>query len=143
MARERLSLGPAWVQAVKPVVNRARTGAWRPGGSPLAPGLRILFYHRVSDDPDPLAVTPRRFAAQMRLLAADGYRVVDGVTGAHALTAPQPLGRLVALSFDDGYRDIAAHALPELERHGFRASVFIATAVTDGSATFSWYAQQP
>src|SRR4051812_24024842 len=121
MARERLSLGPAWVQAVKPLVTRGRTGAWRRRGSPVAPGLRILFYHRVSDDPDPLAVTPRQFAAQMRLLAAQGYRVADVVTAADALAAGEPLDGLVALSFDDGYRDIATHALPELERHGFRA----------------------
>jgi peptidoglycan/xylan/chitin deacetylase (PgdA/CDA1 family) len=38
---------------------------------------------------------------------------------------------------------VAEHALPELERHGFRASVFVATAVADGRATFSWYERQP
>ena len=30
-----------------------------------------------------------------------------------------------------------------LERHGFRATVFVATGVIDGTATFSWYARQP
>ena len=50
---------------------------------------------------------------------------------------------MVGLSFDDAYRDIAEHALPVLERHGFRASVYVATGVTDGRERFSWYEEQP
>ena len=30
-----------------------------------------------------------------------------------------------------------------LARHGFRATVFVATAITDGRASFVWYARQP
>ena len=50
---------------------------------------------------------------------------------------------MVALSFDDGYRDVAEHALPVLERQGFRATVFVATGVVDGTAKFTWYERQP
>jgi peptidoglycan/xylan/chitin deacetylase (PgdA/CDA1 family) len=141
--QERLTLGPAWVQVVKPALTRVRTTAWRARGGPRRPGLRILFYHRVAGDPDPLAMPPDRFAAQMDALAADGYRVLDVVAAAALLRGGEPLDRVVALSFDDGYRDVAEHALPVLERHGFRATVFIATGVTDGTATFSWYERQP
>jgi len=141
--QERLTLGPAWVQAVKLALTRARTAAWRARGRPRRPGLRILFYHRVADDPDPLAISPRRFAEQMDLLCAEGYRVVDVVEAARLLATGAGLERVVALSFDDGYRDIAEHALPVLEQHGFRATVFVATGVIDGTATFSWYARQP
>lgn len=141
--QERLTLGPAWIQAVKPVLTRARTAAWRARGRPGRAGLRVLFYHRVSDDPDPLAIAPRRFAAQMDLLRAEGYRVLDVVAAAGLLSAGDRLERAVALSFDDGYRDVAEHALPVLERHGFRATVFVATGVTGGTARFSWYERQP
>jgi peptidoglycan/xylan/chitin deacetylase (PgdA/CDA1 family) len=141
--QERLTLGPRWVQAVKPVLTRARTRGWQARGQPARPGLRILFYHRVSDDPDPLAIAPRRFAAQMDLLAAEGWRVVDVVAAATLLAGGEPLDGVVALSFDDGYRDVAEHALPVLERHGFTATVFVATGVVDGSAAFTWYARQP
>jgi peptidoglycan/xylan/chitin deacetylase (PgdA/CDA1 family) len=141
--QERLTLGPAWVQAVKPALTRLRTAAWQARGRHARGGLRILFYHRVSDDRDPLAIAPRRFAAQMELLAAEGYRVVDVPEAARLLAAGGPLERVVGLSFDDGYRDVAEHALPVLERHGFRATVFVATGVTDGSAVFSWYQHQP
>jgi peptidoglycan/xylan/chitin deacetylase (PgdA/CDA1 family) len=139
---ERLSLGPGWVQAVKPVLTRGRTAAWRLRPRPR-PGLRILFYHRVADDRDPLAVPPRAFAAHMEVLRAEGYRAVDVVEAVERLAAGEPADGVVALCFDDGYRDIAEHALPELERHGFRASVFVATGVVDGSARFSWYERQP
>lgn len=141
--QERLTLGPAWVQHVKPALTRARTAAWQARGRPARPGLRILFYHRVSDDPDPLAISPRRFEAQMDVVGDEGYRVVDVVEAADLLRRGEPLERVVALSFDDGYRDVAEHGLPVLERHGFRASVFVAPGVVDGTASFSWYAQQP
>ena len=140
---ERLTLGPAWVQTVKPALTRLRTATWRARGRPSRPGLRVLFYHRVSDDPDPLAIAPRRFSAQMDLLAAEGYRVVDVVEAARLLRSGGALDGVVALSFDDGYRDVAEHGLPVLERRGFRATVFVATGVVDGSAQYSWYARQP
>src|SRR5215217_2652539 len=141
--QERLTLGPAWVQTIKSASARARTAAWRARGTPARPGLRILFYHRVADVQDPLAIAPRRFATQMDLLAAERYRVVDVVSAGRLLEAGEALERVVALSFDDGYRDVAEHALPVLERHGFQATVFVATGVVDGVAAFSWYARQP
>jgi peptidoglycan/xylan/chitin deacetylase (PgdA/CDA1 family) len=141
--QERLTLGPAWVQLVKPALTRARTVAWQLRGRPARPGLRILFYHRVSDDRDPLAIAPARFSAQMDELRALGYRVLDVVGAMEAVRRREPLDRLVALSFDDGYRDVAEHALPVLERHGFRATVFVAPDVVDGSASYTWYDEQP
>jgi peptidoglycan/xylan/chitin deacetylase (PgdA/CDA1 family) len=137
--RTDLGLAPAVVYALKAAHTRARSVAWRVrgGGQPDSHGFRILYYHRVSDDEDELAVTPERFREQMRCLADQGYRAMDVVTALGA--APGAVG----LAFDDGYADIAEHALPELERHGFGATVFLATGVTDGRARFSWYERQP
>jgi peptidoglycan/xylan/chitin deacetylase (PgdA/CDA1 family) len=64
------------------------------------------------------------------------------------LTAAAMLGgsverKTVALSFDDGYLDVAENALPVLREHGFRATVFVAPAVIDGDAMFEWYERQP
>jgi peptidoglycan/xylan/chitin deacetylase (PgdA/CDA1 family) len=130
-----LAPGPRALYPLKAWHTRLRAVAWkaRGGRAPGVPGFRILFYHRVSEDRDELAVSPGRFRAQMELLAAEGYRGVDVLTALDA--APGAVG----LAFDDGYRDIAEHALPELERHGFTATVFLATGVTDGRATLSWY----
>jgi peptidoglycan/xylan/chitin deacetylase (PgdA/CDA1 family) len=106
-------------------------------------GLRLLFYHRVADDEDELAVPVRRFREQMDFLAGEGYRVVDVPQLGALLDEGQVPDRTVGLSFDDGCRDVAENALPVLARHGFRATVFVATGVTDGRARFTWYALQP
>ncbi|MFQ5983669.1 MAG: polysaccharide deacetylase family protein, partial [Woeseiaceae bacterium] len=43
---------------------------------------------------------------------------------------------MVALTFDDGYRDFIENAAPELNRLGMPATVFIATALMD--QTYWW-----
>jgi peptidoglycan/xylan/chitin deacetylase (PgdA/CDA1 family) len=125
--------------------TRARSAAWlmRTRGRLDMSGLRILFYHRVSDDRDELAVSPDSFGEQMDYLASEAYRVVDLLTAIDLLDAGGPLSRTVALSFDDGYLDVAEHALPILSERGFRATVFVAPAVTDGRTSFTWYREQP
>ena len=115
----------------------------RSRGRPDGAGLRILFYHRVSDDDDPLAVSPRRFREQMELLASSGYEVVDLAAAVDLLELGLSPPQVVALNFDDGYRDVAENALPVLERLGFRATVFLPTGVIDGTASFPWYERQP
>jgi peptidoglycan/xylan/chitin deacetylase (PgdA/CDA1 family) len=129
----------------KAVGTRARSAAWlvRTRGRLDSNGLRILFYHRISDERDELAVTPKAFVGQMDYLASQAYRVVDVLTAVDLLDAGEPLARTVGLSFDDGYLDVAEHALPILSERGFRATVFVAPAVTDGETSFSWYKQQP
>ena len=125
--------------------TRARSAAWlmRTRGRLDTSGLRILFYHRVSDDRDELAVTPTAFAEQMDYMASEAYRVVDVLSAIDLLESGKPLARTVALTFDDGFLDLAEHALPILSERGFNATVFVAPAVTDGRASFSWYREQP
>jgi peptidoglycan/xylan/chitin deacetylase (PgdA/CDA1 family) len=79
----------------------------------------------------------------MDFLASQGYRVVDVLGAADLVARGAHVTKTIGLSFDDGFRDVAENALPVLEQHGFRATVFIATGVTDGSASFSWYRRQP
>jgi len=125
--------------------TRARSAAWlmRTRGRLDTSGLRILFYHRVSDDRDELAVTPKTFTEQMDYLASESYRVLDVLDAIDLLDSGAPLARTVALSFDDGYLDVADHALPILSERGFRATVFVAPGVTDGRTSFTWYREQP
>jgi len=125
--------------------TRARSAAWlmRTRGRLDTSGLRILFYHRVSHDRDELAVAPDSFAEQMDYLASEAYRVVDVLTAIDLLDSGKPLARTVAMTFDDGFLDVAEHALPILSERGFHATVFVSPAVTDGRASFSWYSEQP
>ena len=134
-----LGVGARALYPLKAVHTRLRSLTWLTGGghAPAEPGFRILFYHRVAADRDELAVPPRRFREQMEALAAQGYRGVDVATAVDA--APGAVG----LAFDDGYLDVAEHALPVLEELGFTATVFVATGVTDGRVPLWWYAAQP
>jgi peptidoglycan/xylan/chitin deacetylase (PgdA/CDA1 family) len=133
-------VGPTLPRGVKATVTLARSTAWlaRAHGRPQPGGLRILLYHRVADGDDPLALAPRRFAEQMGHLAAEGYRVLDLVAALALLWRGVVPERTVALTFDDGFADVAEQALPVLERHGFRATVFVTTGVVDGRVSFPW-----
>lgn len=138
-------VGPTLPPRVKAAATRTRSAWWllRSRGRPDGAGLRILFYHRVSDDDDPLAVSPRRFREQMELLAAEGVEAVGLTTAVDLLERGLSPPCVVAVNFDDGYRDVAENALPVLERLGFRATVFLPTGVIDGTASFPWYERQP
>ena len=123
----------------------ARSAVWlaRTGGRPDEQVMRILLYHRVADDGDPLAVPPRRFRDQMDRLASEGFSVVGLLEALELLDSGSLAPRTVGLTFDDGFADLRDEALPVLAKHGFRATVFIATGVTDGRLSFPWYERQP
>lgn len=77
----------------------------------------IVMYHSLDRSGSPVSITPEMFRAHMRILAEQGIPVV-------------PLGQAantpgsVALTFDDAFRNFSEHALPELARHRFPATVF-------------------
>jgi peptidoglycan/xylan/chitin deacetylase (PgdA/CDA1 family) len=95
----------------------------------------ILMYHGVADeteDPNLLCVAPARFAEQMTWLKHRGLRGVSIGTLVDAMRAGRPRG-LVGITFDDGYVNVLEAALPELQRHGFTATMFILSGRLGGS----------
>jgi peptidoglycan/xylan/chitin deacetylase (PgdA/CDA1 family) len=138
-------IGPTLPSPVNAAVTHVRSAAWlaRSRGRADESGIRILFYHRIADDgDDELAVPRSRFREQMHYLASAGYRVVDVVEVAARLSRGEVPHRTIGLNFDDGYLDVAENALPVLSELGFRATVFVATGVTDGRASFEWDRRQ-
>lgn len=96
--------------------------------------LLILIYHRVHPRPDPMfpgEVDAERFDWQMSLLRryCHPVRLADGVERLKRGDLPN---RAVAVTFDDGYADNAAVALPILRKNGVPATFFIATGFLDG-----------
>jgi peptidoglycan/xylan/chitin deacetylase (PgdA/CDA1 family) len=138
-------IGPTLPPSAKAAATRVRSAWWlaRSRGRLDPDGLRILFYHRVSDDDDALAVAPRRFRRQMELLASARYAVIDLCEAAELLAAGRAPRKTIVLNFDDGFRDVPENALPVLDELGFTATVFVATGVTDGTSSFAWYRRQP
>ncbi len=95
--------------------------------------LTILTYHRVL----PLHEA-RRYPYQGMVLARDTfehqmahlarhYSVLPFREGVRRLETGSLPPRAIAVTFDDGYRDNAEHALPILERHGVPATFFLVT----------------
>lgn len=91
--------------------------------------IPILVYHQIAPAPPrgrpfrSLYVTPAAFARQMWLLRLLGYRALS-----MAQLQPYLLGKLkgkvVGITFDDGYLNNLAHALPVLSRHRFSSTCY-------------------
>lgn len=95
----------------------------------------IICYHAIGacpndDDPDGLFVDERTFEAQMRFLAR--WR---NVVSLDAILDGEPPGRrpAVAITFDDGYRNVLRKAAPILARFAFPATVFVPTKWIGGA----------
>jgi peptidoglycan/xylan/chitin deacetylase (PgdA/CDA1 family) len=88
--------------------------------------LPALMYHSVSAIGGPLgdlAVPPSRLAEHFTALTAAGYRLV-GLAEALDLLAAGSTDRLVAVTFDDGYRNFLTAGLPVLAATGARATLY-------------------
>ncbi|MGO3890500.1 MAG: polysaccharide deacetylase family protein [Paenalcaligenes sp.] len=98
--------------------------------------IPILMYHQIGQ-PSPrgtylrgATVHPRRFANQMRLLKMLGY---TGVSMKDALPylRGEKQGKVVAITFDDGYVNVLENALPILLKHGFTATNYMVSGLQD------------
>jgi len=112
---------------------------WRP----RRPGVPILMYHQVAPHRKGSAlnrwrVSPAKFARQLDLLAARGYRVL---ALRDLLDAPDDGTKRVVLTFDDGYDAIRKSALPLLQARGFSATVFVVADRLGGAN--DWDAERP
>ena len=95
------------------------------------PSARILYYHRVNDDRDPFfpAISSSLFEQEMKHLARH-YKVVSMPELIKHL-AGGPAEPVVAITFDDGYRDNYENAFPILQRYGLPATIFVTTGTMD------------
>lgn len=87
---------------------------------------RVLMYHMITP-PRPgarfngMRVSPGMFERQLAWLRARGF-TFDSMRD---LAAKHPGPRSVVLTFDDGYRDNLLGALPLLQKHGARATLYL------------------
>jgi len=91
--------------------------------------IPILMYHQI-DEPPPrgtslrgLTVAPRSFARQMALLKMFGYRGLS-MRDLMPYLQGERQGKVVGLTFDDGYQNNVEHALPVLRKHRFTATCY-------------------
>ncbi len=93
-------------------------------GTDAPSDVLVLAYHAVSEEWDAVTtVTPAQIERQVSYLLARGY---EGVTFERALSSP-PVGKVLAITFDDAHRSVFEIAFPLLRRLGAVATVFAPT----------------
>lgn len=103
----------------------------------MAQTLPILMYHQIDASPARgtpmrgLTVTPGSFARQMGLLRLLGYRGVS-MTELEPYLRGEATGKVVGITFDDGYRNNLEHALPVLQCNGFTATCYAVSSPHEG-----------
>jgi peptidoglycan/xylan/chitin deacetylase (PgdA/CDA1 family) len=93
------------------------------------------MFHSVGEGRGPITIDPGVFRMQLDTLAEAGFRgaaLRDAVAPSHA-PAGTNRDRVAVLTFDDGYRDFADAAWPEIEKRGWGATVFLSSGLV-GSA---------
>jgi peptidoglycan/xylan/chitin deacetylase (PgdA/CDA1 family) len=104
-------------------------------------GVRILGYHRISDDPGVLSVRPERFRAQLHIALESGATPIRLDAALDLLAAPVD-DRYFCVTFDDGYRDNLENALPVLRELVIPGTIYVPTRIVDGSASYTWFRRQ-
>jgi peptidoglycan/xylan/chitin deacetylase (PgdA/CDA1 family) len=89
----------------------------------------ILMYHNIGEPPDGarlrgLYVRTGAFGRQMLLLKMLGYQGLS-MSAAMPYLRGEKTGRVVAITFDDGYYDTFDQALPVLNTFGFSATCYV------------------
>jgi peptidoglycan/xylan/chitin deacetylase (PgdA/CDA1 family) len=91
--------------------------------------IPILMYHQIELAPPKgaayrsLYVSPAAFARQMAFLSLLGYRGLS-MSSLLPYLKGERRGKVVGISFDDGYLNNLTHALPVLRKHRFSSTVY-------------------
>jgi peptidoglycan/xylan/chitin deacetylase (PgdA/CDA1 family) len=91
--------------------------------------IPILTYHQIAPAPPKgtpyrsLVVAPIDFARQMAWLKLLGYRGLS-MPALMPYLRGERQGKVVGITFDDGYLNNLTHALPVLQRQGFSATCY-------------------
>lgn len=126
----------------------ARPATRTPGQASVVLRVPVLMYHYISAVPEnqkkdrfavDLRVPPELFEQHLAHLKAAGYATITTphlweALNRRAALPPKP----VILSFDDGYADAYANALPLLQKYGFRGTFFITVNLIGRPGYMTW-----
>lgn len=91
--------------------------------------IPILVYHQISEAPPKgapfrsLYVSPSAFSRQMAMLKLLSYQGLS-MGALLPYLRGEKTGKVVGITFDDGYRNNLTHALPVLQRQGFSSTCY-------------------
>jgi peptidoglycan/xylan/chitin deacetylase (PgdA/CDA1 family) len=96
--------------------------------------IPILVYHQIDEAPEKgrpfrsLYVAPRAFARQMALLKVLGYTGLS-MSALMPYLRGEKTGKVVGITFDDGYLNNLTNALPVLARQGFSSTCYVVSGL--------------
>lgn len=103
--------------------------------------IPVLVYHQIDKAPPKgqpfrsLYVAPAAFARQMHFLKLLGYTGMS-MSGLQPYLSGERTGKVVGITFDDGYLNNLAHALPVLRKYGFSSTCYAVSGLA--GKTNSW-----
>lgn len=103
--------------------------------------IPILVYHQIDAAPPKgapfrsLYVSPTAFARQMACLKLLGYTGLS-MTDVQPYLLGHKAGKVVGITFDDGYLNNLTHALPILQKNGFTSTCYVVDGLL--GQTNSW-----
>ncbi len=100
--------------------------------------IPILTFHQIAASPPrgaafrSLYVSPAAFARQMALLHLCGYRGLS-MSALMPYLRGELEGKVVGITFDDGYLNNLEHALPVVSRYGFSSTCYVVSQLVGRS----------
>ncbi len=96
--------------------------------------IPILTYHQIATTPPKgtpyrsLVVAPEDFARQMQMLKVLGYQGLS-MGALMPYLQGEKVGRVVGITFDDGYLNNLQNALPILRKYGFSSTCYVVSGL--------------
>jgi len=103
--------------------------------------IPILTYHSIDSSGSVISTSPENFRKQMRALAESPCRVMKLGDLAKCIREKRnPPANSLAITFDDGFRNVLDVAFPLMKEYGFSATVFLVTSFCGKNNR--WYGQR-
>lgn len=145
--RKALAAGLYWTGLLRSVERLAGSRDLRRDGPSRFPRLRIsssskfgiLCYHRVGTDGVPLhsRMEPELFEAQIDYVRKH-YRIVSLEQLLQEMKDAAPVPPTLAITFDDGYRDLYTYAFPVLNEYSIPATIYLISRCME-TGEVPWY----
>jgi peptidoglycan/xylan/chitin deacetylase (PgdA/CDA1 family) len=85
-----------------------------------------------------LEITPDFLDAALTLVRERGFEIISMDEVPDRIKTPKPNRPFVAITLDDGYKDLVEHALPVFKKHQAPFAAYITTGFADGTAPLWW-----
>jgi peptidoglycan/xylan/chitin deacetylase (PgdA/CDA1 family) len=92
--------------------------------------IPVLAYHSIDDSGSVISTSPKKFCTQMKFLAESCFNVIPLRDVVIRIKEKRPFPeKTLAITFDDGFKDIYKEAYPVLKEYGFTATIFLVTGL--------------